>query len=138
MVDNGDFSHGGDRWYFSSDHVHLPWHAKNLWLGIWFDQGWMGLLAVIGFGVAALACAYARAARGDRLAVTLAASLTAFMVVGLFDTLLDATRLATLFYLLALCATLEERVRRRRHAHRRRVRTSKGERHGIGAGASVS
>jgi hypothetical protein len=138
LVDNGDFSHGGDRWYFSSDHVHLPWHAKNLWLGIWFDQGWMGLLAAIGFGVAALGCAYARAARGDRLAVTLAASLTAFMVVGLFDTLLDATRLATLFYLLALCATLEVRIRRRRHAHRRRMRTPKMESHGTGAGASVS
>jgi hypothetical protein len=123
LVDNGDFSRGGDRWHFSSDHVHLPWHAKNLWLGIWFDQGWIGLVAFLGFSITVLVRAYARAARGDRLAVTLAASMTAFMVVGLFDTLLDATRLATLFYLLAACATLQERIGRKRHRHRRRMHT---------------
>ena len=44
LLGNGDFQHGNDRWFFTSDRHHLPWHAKNLWLHVYFEQGVLGLL----------------------------------------------------------------------------------------------
>jgi hypothetical protein len=109
LVVNGDMKLGGDRWFFTSDHSHLPWHAKNLWLGIWFDQGWFGFLtfmAVLATGLAACLRAAAAASPG---AVARLAGIGGFLVVGLFDTLLDATRLALAFYLLLFAAMIDAR-----------------------------
>jgi hypothetical protein len=103
LVANGGFQ-GSDRWFFTSDRSHLPWHAKNLWLGIWFDQGWFGLMAFIAFGSVAMLAALRMAKSNETFGAAIAPSLAAFFLVGLFDTLLDATRLASIFYL--LCVTV--------------------------------
>ena len=49
LIENGDFSKGGNRWFFTTDN-HLPWHIKHLWVQILFEQGWLGIVAV-GFAV---------------------------------------------------------------------------------------
>lgn len=110
LIANGDMKAGGDRWYFTSDRSHLPWHAKNLWLGIWFDQGWLGLTGFMAVLVAGLAgCWRAASETGSLAAVARLAGIAAFLVVGLFDTLLDATRLAAAFYLLLFSGMLISR-----------------------------
>lgn len=104
LLDNGEFSRGGDYWFFSSDRHHLPWHAKNLWLHYFVEQGWLGLVAF------SLLCAAAvwRLAVGrgatHPLAPPLLAGLTAFFIVGAFDSLVDAPRLAVLAFLILFTA----------------------------------
>lgn len=118
LLANGDFSEGMAHWFFSSDRNHLPWHIKNIFMNMLFDQGVLGvalwglLLAVVLWRVSL------GNARRHPLAPALAAGLAGFMVVGLFDSLLDVPRLAWLFYLLLLIAlTLRDRPRPKTRLH---------------------
>jgi hypothetical protein len=103
LVRNGDFSAGGDYWFFKT-HSHLPWHIKNLWVEVLFEQGWFGLISFL-FLLAVLVGHLTRAVwQGDRLAGVLLASTGGFLTVGLFGSLFDAPRIATLFFLLVALA----------------------------------
>jgi O-antigen ligase len=103
LIRNGDFSAASDYWFFKT-HSHLPWHIKNLWVEVLFEQGWFGLISFV-LLLAALLWHLARAVwRGDRLAGVLLASTSGFLTVGLFGSLFDAPRIATLFFLLVVIA----------------------------------
>jgi hypothetical protein len=117
LIANGDFAAGMSRWFFTSDNEHLPFHAKNIALNVVFDQGVVGLLAFAALIVGAVWRLAALA--GDRPeAPFIAASITGFVAVGVFDSLLDAPRVAYLFYLLALLALVLPRAARNpRRAH---------------------
>ena len=104
LLVNGDFSGGMTRWFFSSDRHHLPWHIKSIFMNVLFDQGILGLLLWSAMLASALWRTSLGTARRHPLAPALAASLSGFAVVGLFDSLLDVPRLAWLFYLLLLLA----------------------------------
>lgn len=106
LLANGDFSGGLARWYFTSDRHHLPWHAKSLPLHLQFEQGWIGLFIWSALVAAALWRVSLGRARAHALAPAIAASIVGFLTVGLFDSLVDAPRIAFLFYsvlLLGLC-----------------------------------
>lgn len=104
LLANGDFSDGLAHWFFSSDKNHLPWHMKNLFLHVLFEQGLAGLLVWTLLVAGALLRLGIGRAAAHPLAPVMAASLTGFLVVGLFDSLLDVPRVAMLFYLLVLAA----------------------------------
>jgi O-antigen ligase len=87
-------------WFTTSDRFHLPWHIKNLVLNILFDQGAVGLLLFVMLTAGTLYRLIAGAARAHPLAPFIAAALAGFLLVGLFDSLVDVPRLAFLFYLL--------------------------------------
>ena len=95
LLCNGDFGQGGDCWFFKT-HSHLPWHIKNLWVHVLFEQGWVGLLLLTGLIGLALYRLGKAGWRGHRLAWVWLASLAGLLTVGMFDSLLDAPRLATL------------------------------------------
>jgi VanZ family protein len=99
LLINGDFSNELDHWFFSAD-SHLQWHAKSLPVAVLFDQGWLGLIALCAFSALAVGRAAGRAWRGDLNTAAALASFSAFLVVGLFDTLIDAPRFLFLFLLL--------------------------------------
>jgi VanZ family protein len=99
LVANGDFSRGMDRWQFSTDN-HLPWHIKNLFLQTLFDQGWIGVLAWSAVVLVALVRAASASWRGDLFATSVLAGLVGFLVVGLFDSLIDGPRLMLVFCVL--------------------------------------
>jgi hypothetical protein len=100
LIHNGNFSNGVDRWFFTSDRHHLPWHIKNLWLNFLFDQGIFGLLSFsLAYGWSLWRLTFGKA-RSHPVSPYLFASLTAFGVVGLFDSLMDVPRVAFLFYVL--------------------------------------
>jgi hypothetical protein len=101
MVQNSNFSAGMHHWFFSTDN-YLPWHVENLYLNVYFEQGWLGLilfLALIGYAIARW---LPRAWKQDALSLALLASLTAFLAVGTLNSWADEPRLSFLFYLLLL------------------------------------
>lgn len=104
MLANGDFSDDLAHWFFTSDRNHLPWHIKSLLMNVWFDQGALGLALWMVLLTVALWRLSLGPARGHPLAPALAAALASFVVVGLFDSLLDVPRVAWLYYFLLLVA----------------------------------
>lgn len=111
LLVNGNFSEGMAHWFFSSDRYHMPWHIKSMFMNVLFDQGLLGATLWGLLLAGALWRTSLGTARRHPLAPALAASLTAFAVVGLFDSLLDVPRLAWLFYLLLLQAlTLRDKA----------------------------
>lgn len=116
---NGDFSRGGDCWFFKT-HSHLPWHIKNVWVHVLFEQGWVGLLIFAGVTLLALTRLAREGWKGHRLAWAWLASLSGLLAVGMFDSLLDAPRLATLLVAMTLLGVvppwrLSHSRSRRRH-----------------------
>ena len=101
LLGNGDFRKGADRWFFSSDHYHMPWHEKNLLLHVYFDQGLFGLIAFS----ALWGYSMFRLAAGNRVA--LLSAFAGFFMVGLFDSILDFPRLAFLFDFMLFVALLD-------------------------------
>ena len=103
LLRNGDFSKELDHWFFTAD-SHLQWHAKSQPVAVLFDQGWFGLIVLFIFAILAIKRAVGRAWRGDLHAAAAFAAFSGFLVVGLFDTLIDAPRFLFLFLLLGwLC-----------------------------------
>lgn len=102
LLTNGDFSNGLAHWFSSSDRHHLPWHIKSILMNVLFDQGVVGLsLWSLLVALALWRVSFGAGCR-HALAPALAASLAGFLVVGMFDSLLDVPRLAWLFYFLML------------------------------------
>lgn len=104
LVRNGGFASGSDHWFFSSDRHHLPWHAKNLLLHYWVEQGWLGVAAFSCLFLVALARLVAGSAAGHQLAPPLAGALVGLMAVGAFDSLVDAPRFSVLVFSLLFVA----------------------------------
>ncbi len=102
LLSNGDFSRGGNRWFMTSDRNHLPWHAKSLTVHLLFDQGAIGFGLFLLLSTAAFWRTAFGGARKHPLAPYVAASLLGFWVVGVFDSLIDAPRIAFLYYLICL------------------------------------
>lgn len=103
LLRNGRFNDGLDHWGFTADN-HLAWHAKSLPLGLLFDLGGPGLLAMASLLGLALVRAGRAAWAGQRQAAALAVALLGFAVVGSIDTLLDAPRFLMLWLLLCAMA----------------------------------
>ncbi len=109
-VANGDFEHGMDRWLPYYDFNHLPWHIKNLWLHLYFEQGILGVFAFAAAWLTALAIAWRAAARGELFPVGVAAALTGFVAVGTFGSPIDAPRVAWLYYFLFFVLVAQAQV----------------------------
>lgn len=104
LLANNDFSNEMQHWFFSSDHDHMPWHAKNLLVNILFDQGTTGLVLFLLLTSCALWRLNLGKARLHEFSPYLNAAIIGFLAVGLFDSLTDVPRLAFLYYLLILYA----------------------------------
>jgi hypothetical protein len=116
LIRNGDFSKGGDHWFFRT-HEHLPWHIKNLWIQLYFEQGWLGLLTFCLLLIPALGKLFIALWKGDMFASTLLASVSGFLAVGLVGSPFDAPRLATLFFMLLLVSTFRDGMVRKASPH---------------------
>ena len=103
LLVNGNFQAGGARWFFSSDRNHLPWHAKNMLVHLFVEQGLFGVLTMGLMALCALAVCLARARRLP-LAPALAAALAGGWTVGMIDSVLDMPRLALLLLLITTVA----------------------------------
>lgn len=100
LIRNGDFSRDGQFWFFSSDRDHLPWHAKNLWLHAYVEQGWLGVIAFTLLLGAALIRLLRAPARLHPCSRPLLASLAGLACVAMVDSLADVPRLMVFMLLL--------------------------------------
>lgn len=108
LIRNGDFSQGNARWLSSTD-SHWPWHIENLWLHLFFEQGWLGVTATGLLVVAALMRLARKMRQGELLSGAVLAALGGVLVVGIFDSPLNAPRLMLLFYFLLLIAVADSK-----------------------------
>ncbi len=109
LLRNGDFAGGIDYWFFTSD-GHLQWHVKSLFYGVLFDQGWYGVTAMGIFMLLALVRGSTKVYERDFEAAAPVAALLAFVIVGVFDTLIDSPRFLLLFLLLAWLSACPTRL----------------------------
>jgi hypothetical protein len=109
LIANGDFSEGGARWFSTADD-HLPWHVFNVWVEIFFEQGWFGVLVVGALVAVALYRDAVGMWRGDLFAGALLATLGGFLAVGMTESLFDGPRVTMLFFLMLFLALTRGRV----------------------------
>lgn len=106
LLNNGSFEDGLARWFLTSDRHHMPWHAKNLAVHLWFEQGFMSL-TLLSMGVLALAVRVLGKARYHPLAPPVAGAIVGVAVVGMVDSVFDIPRAAFLtLWLLAVGLSL--------------------------------
>ncbi|MBV5309973.1 hypothetical protein [Chromatium okenii] len=103
LLANGDFETNFDHWLFNPGD-HLLWHAKNIFLHVWFETGLIGLAAFVLVLLIAFNRLFNRIEHGDRWALVLLIALSGFLILGAFDTLIDDPRIALLFFLLLFAA----------------------------------
>lgn len=101
LIRNGGFEQGMDYWFFSADN-HLPWHFKNLLLQVYFEQGWLGVLAFLGLLAYVGHTLLQRYRENSFPFPAMAAALTGFLTVGVVDSLFDFPRMSLLFYLIVV------------------------------------
>ena len=121
LLKNGDFSQGGDFWFFNSGN-HLFWHAKNLWVHLLFEQGWLGALLFSLIMILALVRLARPASHGALQPTVWLAALCALATVGGVDSLVDAPRLALLVYGVLFVGAAWGALPRARGEKSRRVR----------------
>jgi hypothetical protein len=88
-----------DHWFFTTDN-HLPWHAKNLWVHLLFEQGWVGVTTTALLTLATVWVLGTAMIAGESIATALLASVLALLSVGMVDSLIDAPRHLLLFMLI--------------------------------------
>lgn len=106
LLTNGNFAEGLAHWFSSSDSHHMPWHMKSMFFNTLFDQGLIGLAVLALMIFVAMFRLTAGGARSHPLAPVIAGSLSGFLVVGAFDSLIDVPRLAALFYFVLMVSLL--------------------------------
>ncbi|HUB97744.1 MAG TPA: hypothetical protein VL993_17605 [Stellaceae bacterium] len=103
LIANGDFSQGMAHWFYTDD-VHTVWRIENQYLMSVFEEGAVGLAALLFLVGTALWRSLGAIRAGAAMAPAYAASLVAFLASSLFDCPLEVPRLATLVYLIAFVA----------------------------------
>jgi hypothetical protein len=109
---NGDFARGLDRWIFTDD-SHVSWRMLNQYLMLWFETDIFGVLAFVMLGGVAITGGLRAVADRAVAGAAVVGSITGFLVCCLFDNVLEAPRLATLFFLICCCGLLQWEYRRR-------------------------
>jgi len=101
LVGNGHFAQGSRYWFFSTEN-HLPWHYKNLFLQIYFEQGLLGSGLMLALLLYCAVLLVRRRSEPGFPAPLFAAALTGFLTVGLIDSLFDFPRMSMIFYLIVM------------------------------------
>ncbi len=105
LLVNGDFSAELNRWLFTDD-SHVSWRMLNVYLMLFFETGVLGLAAYLALAGFAMISGLAAARAGVAGAAPVVGAVAAFLISGLFDNVLEAPRIATLFFLVCICGLI--------------------------------
>lgn len=112
VLANSGFEHGLDRWLITDD-SHVSWRMLNVYLMLFFETGMLGLLAYLALAGVAMASGLSCAMWGSIHGAAIVGGIVSFLVSGLFDDVLEAPRVATLFFLILGAGILEKVARPR-------------------------
>ena len=97
LIENGDFSRGHDRWWWTSDQ-HLIWHTKSMPVHLLVEHGVLGLTV---FGLVSVRVLWLLATfAGLPMRSSVAMSLAGFFAMGVIDTQIDSPRILLFFLLI--------------------------------------
>jgi O-antigen ligase len=105
LIANGGFTDGTARWLFTDDD-DTAWRIMNFYLLLFFENGAVGLAAVLALVTAGGVGALAAIRRGEPLGAPVVASLLALLAAGTMDGLDEAPGLLAVFWLVALLGLL--------------------------------
>jgi hypothetical protein len=112
LLRNGDFSEGLAHWLPSATRYFVPWHIDSLLLEVLIERGVVSVIALGGLLAVAIGRFWHTRRRAPLSAVMLA-SLTAWLVVGMVNSVLDVPRVSLLAMLIVVCGVVTgERGRR--------------------------
>ena len=113
LLANGNFLQGMNRWVFTDDST-VSWRMLNQYLMLLFETGGIGVVAYLALGGLAFAGGVKAAWRGAATGAAVAGSTVGFLASGLFDNVLEAPRIATLFFMVCCCGLVQWEERRQR------------------------
>lgn len=97
LIRNGGFDSGLDHWYSYNDYEHLAWHIKNLFVALYYQYGYLGLVLFLW-----VVYTTTRSFSGTRKHLLIRSSMLAFtfgvICLGLFSDPLDSPKAALLFF----------------------------------------
>lgn len=98
LVANGDFSNVNNHWFFVSDN-HLAWHTKSMFLGLFFEQGFLGLIVFIFAFIIVIGGVLNKVKCHAFLWSGFLASLLGFFVIGFSVASFEFPKITCLFFL---------------------------------------
>ena len=98
IIWNGNFTEGHDGWFFESSN-HTAYHANNTYIAVFFEQGLVGLGALILLITLALSSSRKAFNKNSGFTAALVAGILGSCVVFLTDNPLIVPRLTILFFL---------------------------------------
>jgi hypothetical protein len=108
LLKNPDFQAGSARWFFTSDD-HSTWRAENVWLHLYLEQGWLGVVAFVWLVAATLMLLAAReAVRQGPSRYVLGVAVVGFLAVGTFGSLLDTPWITQLLCIVIAAAQVRD------------------------------
>ena len=96
LLKNGDFSEGHDFWTFESSE-HTAFQAKDGYVGTYFEQGALGLAALVVVVVSILRVVPEALRNHPEGAAALSGAVLGFLILSLTDNPFTVPRLTTLF-----------------------------------------
>ena len=111
IVKNNDFADEFKYWFWTSDFEHLPWHSKQLFIHVWLEQGWLGVLLfslLLFFGFFRQIYLFRQ---NVLMPIALIPAMIGILGLGLTDTFIDEPQIS-LFVFCILFAAMQWPVRR--------------------------
>ncbi|MEM6579618.1 MAG: hypothetical protein AAF699_00020 [Pseudomonadota bacterium] len=109
---NGSFKRGLDHWFYYYDTTDRAWHVNNLWLQIWLESGFVGLILFVTL-IVLLIRANFKAHSSDSLMPVYTAAVVSICFYGFFASPLDSARVSWLFFFFLVAGLAGLRVRKR-------------------------
>tara|TARA_R110001599_G_scaffold353742_2_gene596085 strand:- start:75165 stop:77153 length:1989 start_codon:yes stop_codon:yes gene_type:complete len=112
VLRNSSFKQGLDYWLAYDDHAHQSWRIGNIYLQLWFENGWLGLglfLALVGL----LVYRNFQPHSHDSLLPAYTTGVLGICLFGFYWSPLDAARVSWLFYFFLAAGLAELRVKNR-------------------------
>jgi hypothetical protein len=101
LLSNADFQDGSARWFFTSDD-HAAWRAENMWVHLYLEQGWLGVVTIALLILGTLGLLVRPILAGGNLETyVLTTAIFGFLAIGLFGSMLETPWITTM-----LCALL--------------------------------
>jgi hypothetical protein len=111
LLSNADFHDGSARWFFTSDE-HSAWRAENMWVHLYLEQGWLGVVSIALLILGTLGLLVRQIiSGGDLETYVLTTAIFGFLAIGLLGSMLETPWITTMFCTLLAVSHAKSRPR---------------------------